>query len=1052
MGLAVRLVGTLQALHGVPPAVVEIGSAKERRLLAALRPQTATPDRLADALWPTEPPRRPAAGVATLVSRLRTRLGPDVVLGDHRGYRLAAPPSVVVDLDEAEALLGEAGRRSGEGAPGLAGAAAERARALLEGEDVLLGESDAPWVGETRDRWRELCRAAAHRVAEAALGVGDPARALAAAGAAIGIDPYDEAALRLLMAAEQAAGRPARAVSVYLELRARLADELGIEPAPATRAAYLAVLRERPTTSRRAPTAPARALVGRDDETALLDRSWDRACGGRAGLVLAVGEAGIGKTRLLARLIDTAEATGARVASSRCHAAERSLFLQPAVDALGGMLASLPVEELRGAAQHHARVLAWLLPELADQLGAEEPDGRAPDARRVFEAVGALLRSLTAQRPLLLVLDDLHNAGLATVELLSYLARRVGRAHLLVAGGVRLEEGAAALEALDDAAHRIDLGPLSPDAVAELARRAGHEQHAEEIQRRTRGHSLFVVEILRGLRAGRQGVPTSLQAAVTARVSSVGPDVDELLRAGAVLGASVDPEVVARLIAVDPVEAVRRCERAAAARLLIPVDGIYEFANDLLHEVLYATTPAPVRRTHHRRAADVLSATPEAVGAHAAAVKDWPRAARALLLAGTTAGRRGAVGDAETLLDQALDAARRAGEAELVGRVLIARARARECLETFDGAWDDLRSAVTAAREAGDRRLEMAALRQLGGDVPMALGRAVAESTARLRESLRLAERLGDRRAEADVRARLAVVATHRLAFTEALDEGARAVDAGRGAGEDGALVIGLDGLKTALAYLGHVDDLASVVAEMEPLVRRADDRWYLHWTVFESAFVEVAAGRFEDARARIDEAVRANRRSGYPGHEAWFVAHLGWVARLQGRPDEAIEHGRRAVALTGDAGHRWWYPTAQALLASSLLEAGHVAEARSIAAGALALLGPDAVAACRVRCLAVMAEADSLGGPDEAPAALVEADRMLRGVVAPPGSAWLLGADAYLSVARAWRALGRCTEAGYAVAPLATAAARHGWSPLSAAVGELGVGVPDRHAASVAQ
>jgi DNA-binding SARP family transcriptional activator/tetratricopeptide (TPR) repeat protein len=1051
--LTVRLVGTVQVLRGSPPAVVEIGSPKERRLLAMLaahRPHPVPADRLVGALWPGPAPHRPVANVATLVSRLRARLGPAAVEGDARGYRLGA--AVEVDLDRAELLLAEAARHLVDAMPGLAATAAAGALALVDGADALTGELDeADWVLSTRRRAAELVRRARHHGADAALRLGEPEQARRLAEVAIESDRYDETALRLLLAAGEAAGEPARAISDYHELRAHLVDELGVEPSPRTRAAYLAVLRERPPAAPEvSAVAPSRpALVGRAEESARLLRCWDAAATGGAAVAVVAGEAGIGKTRLVEELGDAARAAGARVAVGRCHATERSLFLQPVVDALGGALDTVRAADRRTtigrAVTRHGPALASLFPD----LGLDAPRGPAPDSRRVFEAVGALLRGLTTDRPLLLVLDDLHNAGLATVELVVHLARRLGGARLLVVATVRLEEGAHALDALSDTATRIDLGPLPVTAVATLAERAGHAELTGAIVRRTRGHPLFVVEILRGLADGEPGVPASLRAAVQTRVRRAGPEIEELLRAGAVLGATVDPEVLAGLLGIDPGEAARRCERAAGARLLVVAARSWEFANDLLHEVLYATTSVPLRRAYHRRAADLLTDTPEAVAAHASAVEDWPRAARALLLAGQSALALGGAGDAETLLHQALDASRRAASPELVSRVLLARARAREGLESFDAAWADLRAARTAAREAGDRRVEMAALRQLGGDVPMALGRPVAESTGFLARSLHLAEGFGDRGAEADVRARLAVLATHRLAFTEALDEGARAVRAGRAAGGATALVTGLDGMKTALAYLGHVAELAGVVEELEPLVRRADDRWRLHWTVFEGAFTAVAAGRWDDARARIAEAVAANRRSGYRGHEAWFAAHLGWVARLQGDLDGALRHGREAVALAGSGAHRWWAPTARALLAASLLAAGRTGEARATAVDAVAQLDENAVAACRLRCLAVLAETGpartgpartgpARTEPAGAPDVLLAADRLLGEITAPPGSAWLLGADVYLGVGRAWLARGRPDRARAAVTPLLVAAERHGWAPLAEAATTL--------------
>lgn len=1055
MAVTVRLAGPLRVERGSPPEALRIGSPKERRLLALLaarRPAVLTGDQLAEELWDGRTgrrPRHPAAGVATLVSRLRSRLDPDILLGDRCGYRLGAAPDVIVDLDEAARLLDEADRRLAAGAAGLAASAAARALELLGSGEPLPEEEDEPWVVAARAEWRELVRRARHTDARAALDTGDADRARHAVADAVTADRFDETAHRLLMRAHQLAGEPSRAVEHYHRLRIELADELGVEPAPRTREEYLALLRGqgpgRDGPAPRAEPPSARHCVGRTDEIARLTRRWDAATRGRSGLVLLTGEAGIGKTRLAAEVAELAAATGGRVASARCHAAERSLFLQPLVDALGPVLTSLPgpwsVDGPR------ARVLAALFPDLVAD-GASPAD--RPEPRRVFAALSALLVDVTATAPLLLVVDDLHNAGLATVELLHFLALRPGGARLLVCATVRAEEGdagesAGALAHLDDVAERLDLGPLDHAAVAALADRVGRRDLAPTIHRRTRGHPLFVVETLRGLDAGEVGVPETLQAAVLARVRRLGPEVEELLRAGAVLGATVDPEVAAGLLELPMPEIARRCERAAHARLLIPTGPAYEFANDLVHEVLHASTPAPVRRLHHRRAADLLSATPEAVGAHAAAAEDWPRAARALLLAGEAAARRGAMGDAESLHARALAAAERVADLEIIGRVLLARAGAREGLERHEEAWTDLRSAAQAAREAGDRRLEMAVLRQLGGDVPIALGIPPAECVTYLRGGLRRAATLGDRVAEADLRGRLAVLATNDLRFGEALDQGRRAVAVARETGGDRALLVGLDGLKTAYAYAGMVDELAGVVDELEPLARRLQARGLLQWAVFEGAFPAVAAGRWDEARARIAEAIAVTEHSGYGGHDVWFHAHLGWVARLEGDLDEALHIGRRAMARSGEAGHRWWTPTACSLLAATLLERGSaedVTEARTVAGRGLALAGRDGAAACRVRCLAPLAEI-AAGHGDDTP--LVEADRLLAGVTAPPAAAWLLGADAYVSVARAWLARDRPARARRTLAPLLAAARAHGWRHLASRVDRLGTTAPAR-------
>ena len=350
------------------------------------------------------------------------------------------------------------------------------------------------------------------------------------------------------------------------------------------------------------------------------------------------------------------------------------------------------------------------------------------------------------------------------------------------------------------------------------------------------------METLRGLAAGETGPPETLQAAVLARLRRVGRDAEEVLRAGAVLGASVDPAVVAGMLGLPAHAVARCCAEATGAGLLAVAERDYEFANDLIQEILYATTPAPVRRAHHRRAADLSTAQPEVVGRHAAAAGDGVRAARAFLLAGEQALARFATADAEALLTRALEEAERTGAAELLCRALVARGHARNVRGAYREAVGDFRAGLATAREAGDRRHEVRALRELGGHALNALGAPARESAGYLQQGLRIALSLGDRAAEADLLARLAILQSNRLRFTEAVGLGRRAVAAGRAARSDRALALGLDGLKTAHAYLGEVAPLTEVIDELEPLLRRLGDLRLLEWTVFESAIPAFAA------------------------------------------------------------------------------------------------------------------------------------------------------------------------------------------------------------------
>ncbi|HZB48020.1 MAG TPA: winged helix-turn-helix domain-containing protein, partial [Mycobacteriales bacterium] len=161
-GWALRLVGPLTVVRdGRALAPGEVGSRKARSLLAVLaahRPAALPADRLVAALWPDRPPRDPEDNVATLVSRLRAALGPAAVAGGRTGYRLGPLLAGAVDLDEAAGLVRVSRDRAAGGEPALALAAARRAVELLDGGEVLTGESDAEWVQAARRAAERLLR------------------------------------------------------------------------------------------------------------------------------------------------------------------------------------------------------------------------------------------------------------------------------------------------------------------------------------------------------------------------------------------------------------------------------------------------------------------------------------------------------------------------------------------------------------------------------------------------------------------------------------------------------------------------------------------------------------------------------------------------------------------------------------------------------------------------------------------------------------------------------------------------------------------------------
>jgi hypothetical protein len=320
----------------------------------------------------------------------------------------------------------------------------------------------------------------------------------------------------------------------------------------------------------------------------------------------------------------------------------------------------------------------------------------------------------------------------------------------------------------------------------------------------------------------------------------------------------------------------------------------------------------------------------------------------------------------------------------------------------------------------------MTVLRELAGDVPVALGRPPADCEPILAEGLALAESLGDRGMEADMLDRLTVLRCSQLDFADARILARRSRAAGRAAEDDHAYARGLDAVKTYCSYLGSVRELAPVVEELEPLLRRLGDLWMLQWTVFESAFVPLASGDDAAALDRIDAALEICRRSGYTAQEPFFIAHRGWVHRLAGRLDDARQAGRQAVDLGALRRHTWWSTTAASLYAGTLLACGEPAAAADVLRPAARVADVAGAEGYLLRCLGPLAEAtgdlDMLG----------RADALLRGVRAPEGCAWLLGADAYLSVARSWRRAGDPDRADRILTDFHAAADAAGWPVLA--------------------
>ena len=303
--LAVRLLGPLEI--EVDNELVRVTAPMQRALLIslALAPgHTLSRDQLVDALWEVEPPARAGNVVQQYVSALRTILGRDHIITLSGGYRLEMAGGSV-DVTEFHSLVRHAShqRRAGNSAAG--------ARTLGEALSMCRGEplSGVPDIASlvvVRESAKRAVLEARTIRASLENDLGRADSALAEVAAVASAEPLDEAVAVEWMRALAATGRQADALAVYGRIRARLAEELGVEPTAQLRAAHLAVLRQDPrfahepvqTDLTRLPW-PVSALLARDDDVAAVERLMADP---RVKIVCVTGPGGVGKTRLVLEL------------------------------------------------------------------------------------------------------------------------------------------------------------------------------------------------------------------------------------------------------------------------------------------------------------------------------------------------------------------------------------------------------------------------------------------------------------------------------------------------------------------------------------------------------------------------------------------------------------------------------------------------------------------------------------------------------------------------------------------------------------------------------
>ncbi len=411
-------------------------------------------------------------------------------------------------------------------------------------------------------------------------------------------------------------------------------------------------------------------FVGRD---AVLGEISAALAAPRGGLILLTGPAGAGKTRIAAEVADQAE--GYRVVWSWCHPA--GSVLEP-----------------------WAQILRDLDASLSTAAQATDPDG----ARR--QLTGNIASVLRANAPLLIVLDDVHDADASSLRLLTELVATARTSKIVFLATARDDDLAwqdrvAARAALHGQATSLPVGPLSRTDIGALVESATGRRPLEDevssIFARTGGEAFYVTELIRY----DQDLPSSVRTAVAARLSALSPKTAQALTTAAVLGVRFGLDVLAEVLTVDIHELRAMLADAASAGLLARVEpGSASFPHQLLRDAAYQSLPPDERASVHLRTAEVLARQQErnAQVAHhllSAGPEHTQEAAEYAWQAGDDAARLLAYDDAVTWYTRAAETIR-------APELLVALGTARLGTGDREGARADFLRAATVADDRPD--------------------------------------------------------------------------------------------------------------------------------------------------------------------------------------------------------------------------------------------------------------------------------------------------------------------------------------------------------------
>ena len=731
-------------------------------------------------------------------------------------------------------------------------------------------------------------------------------------------------------------------------------------------------------------------VIGRSAELAALHRLLDRAKGGTGQLALLSGEAGIGKSRLVAEAKTYATAQDFRLFQGQCFPTDRSCPYAPLLDVLRSHLTSSSPEHVVTDMGSLAPALSSLLPDLptlSSDLPALPALSPEHEKRRLFAALAQLFLRPIPTRPVLLVVEDLHWSDQTSLDFLHYLARRCAAAPLLVLLTYRSDEVHPGLGQFlaqldrERLAQEMVLAPLTHSDVGGMVQTIfalprsmfaapplGQGELLDALYALTEGNPFFIEELLKSLIAARDvfyahgrwqhkelhelHLPRSIQDAVELRTAQLSEAARQVLQLAAVAGRHFDFALLQAFTHHDEAQLVLLLKELIAAHLVVEVSAEqFAFGHALTRQAVSAHLLVRERKALHRAIAETyerlyashLEAHLADLASHYFLAEAWEQA----LTYGQRAGEHAqAVYAPQAAIEHFTRALVAAGQLSRTPAAGLYRARglAYEALGDFERARADHETARGLAHDAADRHAAWQALLDLG---MLWAGRDYAKAADYFQRALTTARSLDDSAALAHS---LNHLGNWHLNAEQPLDalrchQEALAIFQARSDQHGTAATLDLLGMASFLS--GDLIQGTSYCQQAVVLVRELGDRQRMISSlvtlmmcggVYETETLAPATVGVADSLQAGEQALTIAVEIGQRSDEAHTLIQMAMCLGPQGEYARALEVAQRGLAVAEAIEHRQWMAAGHRALGALYLDLFALSQAQQHLEHALAL------------------------------------------------------------------------------------------------------------------